>query len=174
MTEEHESEFVPDEEATEQEVRDRSSSLKKRLDQALKERQDYLDGWQRAKAELINYRKRSHDEAKALGTRELDSFLKSLFPILDSFEAALEGKKGEAPEADSWGAGIENIYKQMSSLLAHFEVESYGEEGDPFDPEIHEPVGKAEGEKEDLIADVLQKGYRRNDRVLRTAKVLIT
>lgn len=169
--EEFDAEFVPEPENEAAEIKDRSSSLKQRLEQCLAEKQEYLDGWQRAKADLINYKKRTLEDSERVANGQLDSFLQGLLPVLDSFEA---GMASEAAESTSTVEGMKQIHRQLLAILAKSGVEAYGSEGEPFTPELYEPVGQVEGEESDVIAKVLQKGYRRKGSIIRIAKVIIT
>jgi molecular chaperone GrpE len=132
-----------------------------------KERDEYLDALQRLKAEFDNYRKRVARDQQELAARAHERLVKELVPILDDLERAL-AHEGDLDE------GIRLIHRQFSDALAKeglSEIETDGK----FDPHTQEallsqPSDAAEGD----VIQVLQKGYRLGDRVLRPARVVIS
>jgi len=147
--------------------------LKKELEEVKKERKEYLDGWQRSRAELVNIKKR-HDEEKKIFTRlGKESLLDQIIPILDNFDSAFSGDAWENVDKN-WRIGIEYIYNQFIKVLEENNVTSFGEVGDSFDENLHQSVKIEENddkEKSGKIAKVLMKGYKIGDRVIREAKV---
>ncbi len=146
----------------------------KRLKEALSaceaERKSYLDGWQRAKADLINYRnddaKRSHESIEYM-RREIFS---GLIPILDSFHLALRSGIPKAAEQ-----GVVLIHSQLEDALKRLGLKEIPVQvGDPFNPEIHESMGEARSRfPNGSVAEVLQKGFIIGSYVLRPARVKI-
>ena len=132
-----------------------------------KERDEYLDTLQRLKAEFDNYRKRVARDQQELAARAHERLVKELVPILDDLERAL-AHEGDVEE------GIRLIHRQLADALAKeglSEIETDGK----FDPHTQEallsqPSDAAEGD----VIQVLQKGYRLGDRVLRPARVVIS
>jgi len=141
--------------------------LRERLKICVSEKQEYLKGWQRAKADFINYKK---DDAKRLKF-SLDStkekIIKDLLPILDSFHLAEKSK--------DWNEGMENILNQLESLLKENQIEKITD-FDSFNPAIHESVEMiTSGDKKEdgKIEKIIQDGYRMGDKVIRPAKVQV-
>jgi molecular chaperone GrpE len=137
------------------------------LAEALKERDEYLDALQRLKAEFDNYRKRVARDQQELAARAHERLVKELVPILDDLERAL-AHEGDLDE------GIRLIHRQFSEALAKEGLTEVPTDG-KFDPHTQEallsqPSDAEEGE----VIQVLQKGYRLGDRVLRPARVVIS
>lgn len=149
--------------------------LKEKLKDCEKERKEYLDGWQRSRAEFANLKKRSEEERlkqRALGREEV---LEEIFPALDSFEMAFRGEFWAKVDSN-WRRGIEYIYSQMLSSLESFGVSQIDPVGEKFDPNIHTSVESIDTDdqgKDDIIADVVQRGYKTEDRVIRSPKVKV-
>ncbi len=142
--------------------------LKKELETAKQEKQENLDGWQRAKADYVNVLKRLDDEKKLERIRGIEKAVEVLLPAFDALERAKE--HGEVPP------GFQAIAKQMEAAFASLGLEPIGKVGEPFDPSLHEAFGQdaAESEASDgSITAVLEQGYRLGDRVVRAAKVRV-
>ena len=125
-----------------------------------RERDEYLAGWQRAKADLINFKRETRESlAKWSDLAEL-GFVRKLLPVLDALE---EGDKKGSKDASS-------VLKLMLEILKNEGVsELVPEGGGDFDPEVHEAID-GEGTK---IAEVYQKGYRYKHYIIRPAKVKV-
>jgi len=134
-----------------------------------RERAEYLDGWQRAQAELVNLKKRHEEDRKMFTTLGKESLLQDLIPMLDNFDAAMANKEVWESVDANWRMGIEYIHNQFVQTLENNNVVVFGVVGDAFDTALHEPV-ESEGEGE-VITAVMQKGYKVGDRVVRPAKV---
>ena len=134
---------------------------------ARKERDEYLDALQRLKAEFDNYRKRVARDQQELAARAHERLVKELVPILDDLERAL-AHEGDLDE------GIRLIHRQFSEALAKEGLTEVPTDG-KFDPHTQEALlsQPSEAEEGDVI-QVLQKGYRLGDRVLRPARVVIS
>jgi molecular chaperone GrpE len=157
--------------------------------EARKERDEYLDALQRLKAEFDNYRKRVARDQQELAARAHERLVKELVPILDDLERALaHGPRSEAGEADpsapdrlrqayaddDLDEGIRLIHRQFSEALAKEGLTEVSTEG-KFDPHTQEALlsQPSDAEEGDVI-QVVQKGYRLGDRVLRPARVVIS
>ena len=165
-------EFVPDEESTNTDTRDRITKLREELKKANEERKEYLDGWQRAKADHVNYRK---DEAKRLDdiARFVSAgFMSDILPVLDSFDLAL----GHTEARSETEKGVLLIRSQLLDILKRRGLEMMEvEKGAMFDPEVHESIGDVESDGEEgRVAEVIQRGYRFQGKVLRPARVRIS
>ena len=142
--------------------------LKDELEQAKAEKQEYMDGWQRAKADYVNLLKRSDEDAKAAKQAGVVKAAEALLPAFDSLERSKE--HGEIPE------GFAAIAKQLESAFAGLGLAPLGEVGEAFDPMLHEALGQdktEEKEKDDTISAVLEKGWKIGDSVIRPAKVRV-
>ncbi len=144
------------------------AKLRADIEQLRTERQEYLDGWQRAKADYVNALKRSEEERRAAREAGLGKALVALLPAHDALDRAKE--HGEVPE------GFQAIARQLESAFKTLGVEAIGAIGERFDPALHEALGQDKAEsvaQDDLITAVLEKGYRVNGTVLRVAKVRV-
>jgi len=142
------------------------------LEQLTRERDEYLDALQRLKAEFENYKKRvSRDQADFV-TRASERLVKQLLPVLDDLERALEAaaEHEEAKLED----GVRLVHRSLADALAKeglVEVETDG----AFDPHTQEALLAQPSEADEgTVIQVLQKGYRLGDRVLRPARVVIS
>lgn len=139
-----------------------------------KERQEYLDGWQRAKADMANARKDAELHGRASAERRMESLFEDLIPVLDSFDMAYGSPAWESVD-QAWRSGIDHIRNQLLDVLARNGVERYGKVGEPYSPHLHEAVE----ERDDMpgepgtIVRVLRYGYRRGEKLLRPAQVIV-
>ena len=150
--------------------------LRDRLKLAEAEKQEYLTGWQKTKAEYINSRKRDEDEKRALAKFAQADLLEELLPTLDSFDSALAHAAKIPDVPTEWQKGMQGIYNQLLSTLAARGLKQVNPLGEPFDPSFHEAIGMIDTDKpteDHVILDVLQKGYTLYDKTLRTARVRV-
>ncbi len=148
---------------------------------------EYLDGWKRCQAEFENYKKRQAESQKELGGYLIEKLLFDIIPVLDNFRMATGHVPKEA-EGSPWVTGIQYIEKQLEDALRAHGVEVIEvKEGDAFDPNIHEAIDsqqptensqqeaeeKESEEKKEVVAKVLQNGYKIGGRVVRPAKVTV-
>jgi molecular chaperone GrpE len=137
-----------------------------------KERDDYLDALQRLKAEFDNYRKRVAREQEQLVTRASERLVKQLLPMLDDLERAVEagGEHGETTVAD----GVRLVHRALADLLNREGLVEVDTGGD-FDPHTQEALlTQPSDAPEGAVIQVLQKGYRLGDHVLRPARVVVS
>jgi molecular chaperone GrpE len=143
-----------------------------RVEELERERDEYLDSLQRLKAEFDNYRKRAAREQESLSSRASEALLKELLPILDDLERALAA--GELHEKAELEEGVRLVHRALLEVMRKHGLELIETDG-AFDPHVHEallaqPVEEAEPGS---VVQVLQKGYRLGDRVLRPARVVV-
>ncbi|MEX0673099.1 MAG: nucleotide exchange factor GrpE [Candidatus Paceibacterota bacterium] len=156
--------------------KDKTAKLKEKLKHCEKEKQQYLDSWQREKAEFLNARKRDEEAKKQAVNFAREDVIISLLPVLDSFEMAFADTKAYNDTPEQWRIGVEQIHAQLLTALESHNVKQISPEGQPFDPAYHEAVDQTlvhEKEKDNTIVEVVQKGYSMNDRVIRSAKVKV-
>ena len=132
------------------------------------------DGWQRARAEFANYKKRNERERRELFQRAALDTLRSLLPIIDDFDRAFES----VPEGigdDPWIGGVAMIQRKFNTLLEQYEVEAIDPTGGPFDPNLHQAIGAEDSDEVESghVIETLQKGYRAGEQVLRLALVKV-
>jgi molecular chaperone GrpE len=142
------------------------------LDEALAERDQYLDALQRLKADFDNYRKRSERDRQALAAATARELVADLLPVMDNLERAVAalGDQGEGIVA-----GLEMVRGQLAGLLQGHGVEEIPAHGEAFDPAVHEAVASVpSGDHEDgAVIEVVEKGYRHAEHVLRPTRVVV-
>ena len=157
------------EETVEQTTESQPTKEETEEERIIRERAEYLDGWQRSQAEVKNIQKRHDEERKMFTTLGKEALLNDLIPMLDNFDAAMANKEVWESVDANWRMGIEYIHTQFVATLKNNGVTAFGAEGDAFDTTLHEPV-ESQGEGDKIIA-VMQKGYKIGDRIVRPAKV---
>lgn len=147
------------------------SQAETELQKVKAERDSLLDRLARLQAEFENARKRSAKEQRDFREYAAADSIKSLLPILDSFERALQA----APEASEFRNGVDLIYKQLQDALVKQGLRPIPAKGEPFDPHLHqaiEMVDTTEAEDHQVLEE-LQRGYKLKDRLLRPAMVKV-
>jgi molecular chaperone GrpE len=153
---------------------DELETLRAELAEIEQKADEYLRLAQRTQADFINYRRRIEDE-RAQQTRDANvAVLQRLLPILDDFERAL-ANASPAELQSSWGQGVQLVERNLRGLLAADGVERIDAEGAEFDPRQHEAVGSAPSADvpEGHVLHVTRTGYRKGERVLRPAQVIV-
>ncbi len=182
----------------------KKSSKLEEIEQKLKEcqklRDEYLAGWQRARADFLNYKKEEAERLEKVKEFAEDNLILKILKVVDNLERA----KKEIPEDvknSGWIKGFFQIENQLKSFLKNEGVEEINPEGERFDPNFHEAVEEVreKTEKEDAgtertdtepkrednkaersisetgkVVEVLEKGYKRGEKLLREAKVKVS
>ncbi|HNU96913.1 MAG TPA: nucleotide exchange factor GrpE [Candidatus Portnoybacteria bacterium] len=153
--------------------------IKNHLKQCEQERAEYLAGWQRAKADLINYRKEQEAKISEIFKFANEGLIYEILPILDSFEIAIKFEdaatlaEGKTSEPRQRQEGIKQLYNQLKGILKNQGLEEISAVGEKFNPEFHEAIGEVEGKESGVIAEETQKGYKFNSKVIRASKVKV-
>jgi molecular chaperone GrpE len=135
---------------------------------------EYLDGWQRARADYANYKKRMEREQVQAYQNASAIVIRRFLEIVDDLDLALKNRPQEGDGA-GWAEGVELIYRKLSAILDAEGVSIIDADGQYFDPNLHEAITHEqhpELESGRIIA-VVKKGYRMGDRVLRPAQVRV-
>jgi molecular chaperone GrpE len=142
------------------------------LERLRQERDTLLDRLARLQAEFDNYRKRNAREQQDFRDYALVEAIKSLLPVVDSFDRALATPERNSEE---FHQGIELINRQLHDALAKLGVQPIEARGAPFDPNLHQAVQMVETEEAEdhHVLDELQRGYKLKDRLLRPAMVRV-
>ena len=149
-------------------------TVRQELEKAKAQAADYLDGWQRARAEFANYKKRNEQERQELFKLANTTLITRLLPIFDDFERAFQTLP-RSLLSFTWIDGVALIYRRLQAILEGEGLTLVETEGQSFDPLLHEAVTyeeSAEHEEGQIIGEV-QKGYQLGDRVLRPALVRV-
>jgi molecular chaperone GrpE len=155
-------------------VKVKMEKLRDELEKAKAERQEYLDGWQRCKADSINARKDLLVTAERQGERAKERLIEEIIPALDGFDLAAGSPAWELVDA-GWRSGIDQIRNQLLDVLSRHGVERYGRAGEKFDHVLHEAVE----ERDDMpgqpgeILRILRYGYKMGQRIIRPAQVIV-
>jgi len=152
----------------------RAPELKKKLEECQKLKDEYLAGWQRERAELLNYKKEEMERIGELIKYADVGLILKILPILDNFEIA-EKKSLENLKNDDNIKGLLQIKTQLQDFLKNQGVEEIKSVGERFDPNFHEVVEEVETKEKEsgIIIEEVQKGYTINGKVLRPAKVKV-
>jgi molecular chaperone GrpE len=143
------------------------------LTQAQRERDEYLEVAQRAQADLENYRKRAAREAAAAGERARSGLVRELLPVVDNLERALASA---GAEEDHLADGVRLVHSELVAVLERNGVTGFDPVGEPFDPNVHEALStrNEEGATPGVVLDVVERGYRLGESVLRPARVVVS
>lgn len=137
--------------------------------------EDWRERWLRAEADLQNFRRRAARDREESVRHAEDRILLEMVTVLDDLERALASLEGEAA-AGPWTAGVALTAQSLRDALARAGVEPVASVGQPFDPERHEAmleIDAPEGVKPGAVAQELLRGYRRGERTLRPARVMV-
>lgn len=149
--------------------------LRDKLKASDSEKMQAMEEMQRAKADFLNGKKRVEEQLMRDKERQTDNFIESLLPLCDSFTMAMSNKEQWDTLNEQWRKGMEGVFQQLTQLLESYQVTLIEPVGAPFDPNEHEAMGTEDSEGEsDSVLRVIQPGYKRNNTVIRPAKVIIT
>jgi molecular chaperone GrpE len=178
--EEQTAEEAPDEPAVleeEEEAVDQVSALLEELEEAKRKEAEYLDGWQRARAELANARRRFQREQEQTYAGAKGDVLVRVLPVVDDFERAFATLPEEIEEEEkAWLGGLRLIWRKLQALLQQEGVSPVEAAGQEFDPYLHQAVTHEPSETvpEGHVIDEMQKGYQMDGRVLRPSIVRVS
>lgn len=149
-------------------------TLQAELDEARRKADEYLDGWQRSRAEFSNYKKRIDREQSQIYQQAAGSVIKQFLGIMDDLDRALKSRPGDG-EGAAWANGIELINRKLLSILENEGLKPIQAEGQMFDPNFHEAVVSEESQDHESgqVIEVLQQGYLLGEKVLRPARVRV-
>jgi molecular chaperone GrpE len=147
---------------------DTVEELQKKLEEAENKSAEYLAGWQRARADFLNYKKEEMERIENFMKYSVEEIVLKLLPILDSFNLAKNQNEKEVE-------GFLQIKKQLEDFLQSFGVEEVKTIGERFDPNFHEAIDTIEAEEKEsgIIVEESQKGYVINGKLIRPAKVKV-
>ena len=158
----------------EEDLKKTLKKLRNSLKQATKEKEEYLTGWQKERAEFANYRKQEDERKMHFSESVRERILTRFLSVIDSFNMAFTNKEAWEKVDENWRKGVEHIYTQMNTIFEEYGVKAIGEVGEIFDPNIHQSIDMIGTDKKELdhkVANVNQKGYKLGERVIRPARV---
>ena len=156
--------------------KEKSETAKDEKAEKIKSLEDELasqnDKYMRLAAEYDNYRKRTANEKLSIYNDATAKAVTELLPVADSIQMAISNLKDADPEILK---GIELVSNQLAKLFDKLKIESYGNPGDEFDPNIHNAISKIEDEnfEKNTVSQVFQTGYKIGDKIIRHAMVQV-
>lgn len=149
-------------------------ALKDELEKVKRERDEYLDGWKRAKAEFINFKNEELARLKEVSRFASEDVIRDMIVVLDGFDLALTALSRELDSAA--GKGVYMIRSQFEDALKRRGLErTISPVGHPFDPSLHDAVASIESDAApDVVIDEVERGYTLNGRVIRPARVVVS
>lgn len=153
-------------------VPDDPQKLKELLERSEAEKEQYLSGWQRAKADYLNYKKEEQGRLADIAKYTNEDLLKEMVTVLDNFDLGLRALEKAGPVEK----GVYMIRSQIEDILKKRGLEKISlQPGDPFDPSVAEAIAEGESEQPPgTIAEEIEPGYRLYDKVLRPARVKLS
>ena len=143
--------------------------LKQKIEACEKERDEYLNGWKRAKADFINYQKDETKRVDEVMKFSNEMLIRELLPVLDSFQLSLSVMEDAGAKK-----GVEIIQAQFEDILKKHGLEPIEALEGKFDPSLHEAVEEAESDKESgMVIEELTRGWKLHGKVIRPARVKI-
>lgn len=158
----------------EEDLKKTLKKLREDLKIARKEKEEYLTGWQKERADFANYKKEEEIRKSMFSESVRERILSKFLSVVDSFNIAFSNKEVWEKVDLNWRIGIQHIYSQLNSIFEEYGVKSFGVEGEMFDPNLHHSLDTVETDDKDQdhkIAKVIQKGYKLGDRIIRPANV---
>lgn len=155
---------------------DTIKKLREKVKILSKEKQDILGSWQRDKADFINARKRDKEDIENIKKFASENLISDLIIVLESFEMAFANKEAWEKADKNWRVGVEYIYNQFKKILSDHglsEISPLNEKFDPWRDEASEHILVDDKSKDNIILEIVQKGYALNGKILRPPKVKV-
>src|SRR3990172_4954269 len=160
----------------EEDLKKTLKKLRADLKSCQKEKEEYLTGWQKERAEFANYRKGEDDRKTMFSESMREHILSRFLTVIDSFDMAFANKQAWEKVDENWRKGVEYIHNQMNTIFEEYGVKAIGEVGEVFNPNIHQSIEMTPTDKKELdhtVSVVIQKGYKLGERIIRPARVNI-
>lgn len=172
----YESADLDDSVVAEENAQETIKKLRAKLKEAQAKSQEYLDGWQRVKADFLNAKKRDEEAQKEFRKYATENFVEELLPVLQSFDMAFANKEAWEKVDKNWRSGVEYIYSQLRGALENNGLKEINPLGKTFDPMRDEALEYEPVQEEKLhhtITAVVQKGYELSGKTVRAPKVKV-
>jgi molecular chaperone GrpE len=149
-------------------------ALKNEVNEWKSKADEYLDGWQRSRADFANYKKRVEREQAQAHQNASASVIKRFLDVLDDLDRALKNRPEEGDGA-AWAGGVELVYRKFSNILDSAGVTAMSADGQYFDPMLHEAISHEDSPEHESgeIIEMVKQGYMLGERVLRPAQVRV-
>jgi len=168
--------FEENTEVTSADFQKKYNALKGKVKELEAKATEYLNGWQRDKADFINLRKKDEEAKKQIVAFAKEDLINELIPVLDSFESAMKNKEAWAKVDSNWRVGVEYIASQLNQTLENNGLKKVYPLGQPFDhtrDEALEMVPTEDKSQDGVVVEVVQTGYMFGDRLIRPPKVKV-
>lgn len=168
--------FEENTEVTGADFQKKYTALKGKVKELEAKASEYLNGWQRDKADFLNLRKKDEEMKKGIVSLAKEDLITELIPVLDSFESAMKNKEAWEKVDQNWRIGVEYIASQLNQTLENNGLKKVYPLGQPFDhtrDEAIEMLATEDKSKDGVVVDVVQTGYMMGDRVIRPPKVKV-
>ena len=139
-----------------------------------RERSEYLDGWQRANADIVNARKNFDTERLKIQNYASEEAILEIIPVVDTFEIAFANKQSWEAVDTNWRLGVEYIYNQLMKILQNHNVIQLNPVGEIFNPSFHtaiETISTDDKDADQHVVEVVMRGYKMHDKIIRPAQV---
>ncbi len=157
--------------------KEKIAKLKEKIKKLQAEKDEYMNGWQRERADFVNYKKRADEEKKDYIKFANENLLEEMLTVLESFDMAFMNKEQWNAVPQNWRVGVEYIHSQLVKILDENGLKEFVPKiGDSFDVKLHvaEEVVPVTDEKEDgLIKEIKKKGYTMNGKIIIAPKVVV-
>lgn len=157
--------------------KEKIAKLKEKIKKLTQEKDEYMNGWQRERADFANFKKRSEDEKKEYIKFANENLLEEMLTVLESFDMAFMNKEQWNSVPENWRVGVEYIHSQLIKILDENGLKEYSPKiGDKFDPKLHVAEEVFLSDKkgdEGLVMSVIKKGYIMNDKIIVAPKVSV-
>jgi len=157
--------------------REKLAKLKEKIKALEAEKSEYMNGWQRERADFVNFKKRAEEEKKEYIKFANENLLEEMLTVLESFDMAFMNKEQWNAVPENWRVGVEYIHSQFVKILDENGLKEFVPKiGDKFDvkEQIAEEVTPVEKESEDgLIKEIKKKGYIMNGKIIIAPKVVV-
>lgn len=159
----------------EEKKKDRLEDLKEKLKECQKLKDEYLAGWQRSRADFLNYKKEAMERISEILEYGKEEFILKILPVLDSFDRAIKEVQSMKSKEKELVKGFLQIKEQLKNFLQNQGLKEIECEGKKFNPNFHEVIEEVESSKESgTIIEEVEKGYKLHGKVIRPARVKIT
>ncbi len=149
--------------------------MREKLKECQKQKEEYLSGWQRAKADLVNARNEEKKRSEEFKKYAEQSLIEDILPVVDGFEKAFKEESWQNVDK-AWRNGIKYLHNQFISVLKEHNLEPIDAVGKKFNPEEHESFAEVpvNDEKDDgTVVEEIRKGYKIRGKVVRPAQVKV-
>ncbi len=156
--------------------KEKLKNLRADLKSAQAESREHLTALQRSRADYVNLKKELDEVRDSVKSKTTEKVIMEFLPVIDSFDMAMANTDAWNAVDANWRVGVEYIYNQFKTVLENHNVSAIDSVNVEFDPNLHEPMkteDTKDSSKDHKIAQIIQKGYKMSDKVIRPARVIV-